>query len=295
MKHVVPVRRALKVRTVFNILGPLLNPATAQRLMLGVYSPSLLPVYGQVLYALKVEHALVVHCCGLDELAPLGTAEAVEVTREGVKKLTIDVLAYDGVEKCTIADLKGGDCQENAKTLVELFSGGEKSKGPVGDTVALNAGAGLYVYGLVSPYSCARADVECPGDEMRCGAIRKKETKKKNKKTNRRSTQATTTHPRSHTPTRQAPSVEEGFKIARAALTEGKALHKLEEWVTMTHRQSEKEKAAEAAPEEYTQDKMDAASSPATWKEKTMRDLVEEYRAKGDAWEGASAGVFRYQ
>ena len=240
MKHVVPVRRALKVRTVFNILGPLLNPARAQRLMLGVYSPSLLPVYGQVLYALKVEHALVVHCCGLDELAPLGTAEAVEVTREGVKKLTIDVLAYEGVEKCTIADLKGGDCQENAKTLVELFSGGEKSKGAVGDTVALNAGAGLYVYGL-------------------------------------------------------APSIEEGFKIARAALTEGKALRKLEEWVVMTHRQREKEVAAEASPEDYTQEKMDAASSPATWKGKTMRDVVDEYRAKGDAWEGSKSGVFRYQ
>ena len=76
-----PLRKALKVRTVFNILGPLINPAKAQRLCLGVYHPDLLDLYGEVLVALDVEKALVVHCCGLDELAPIGVADAIEVTR----------------------------------------------------------------------------------------------------------------------------------------------------------------------------------------------------------------------
>jgi anthranilate phosphoribosyltransferase len=110
--QVAPVRRAVGVRTVFNILGPLLNPANAKRLMLGVYSPDLLELYGQTVHALGCEHALIVHCCGLDELAPLGTAEAVEVTPEkGVVRLTIDCTTAMGMQKCTIPDLAGGDCR----------------------------------------------------------------------------------------------------------------------------------------------------------------------------------------
>lgn len=105
--------------------------------------------YGKVLHALNVEHALVVHCCGLDELAPLGTAQAVEVTREGgVTPKTIDLLAMPGVKKVTIEDLKGGDCKSNAATLRAIFGGGEAAASPNGETIAMNAGAGLYVYGL---------------------------------------------------------------------------------------------------------------------------------------------------
>lgn len=147
MKHVSPVRKSLKVKTVFNILGPLLNPARAQRLYLGVYSPDLLDVYGQTLLTLGVEHALVVHCCGLDELAPLGVAEAVEVTATSVTRITIDTLSF-GIPKCSIEDLKGGDSRHNASIMESVFSGGEASTGPIADTIALNAGAGLYVYGL---------------------------------------------------------------------------------------------------------------------------------------------------
>ena len=146
MKHVVPVRKALAVRTVFNILGPLLNPAGATRLMLGVYTPALLQTYGEVLFKLGVEHALVVHCCGLDELSAVGVAEAVEVTPAGITKLTIDPADF-GVPRCTIADLKGGDCEENATILRAVLGGGAAASGPIADTIALNAGAALYVYG----------------------------------------------------------------------------------------------------------------------------------------------------
>ena len=146
MKHVVPVRKTLGVRTVFNILGPLLNPAGAMRLMLGVYTPSLLQTYGEVLHKLGVEHAIVVHCCGLDELAAVGVAEAVEVTPAGVTKLTIDP-AHFGIPRCTIADLGGGDCNANAAAIRAVLGGGDASSGPIADTIALNAGAALYVYG----------------------------------------------------------------------------------------------------------------------------------------------------
>mmetsp|Transcript_1051 Transcript_1051/g.1331 ORF Transcript_1051/g.1331 Transcript_1051/m.1331 type:complete len:356 (+) Transcript_1051:182-1249(+) len=150
MKYVVPVRKALKVRTVFNIMGPLLNPAGAQRLMLGVYKPELLELYGNVLHGLGVEHALVVHGSGMDELNTLGPVQAVEVTPEkGVQKLTIDPLEL-GLAKGTLQDLQGGDAEENAAIIRKVFSGGENAKGTLAETIALNAAAVLYVYGMAN-------------------------------------------------------------------------------------------------------------------------------------------------
>ena len=147
MRHVGPVRRALGARTVFNILGPLLNPAKAKRLMIGVFKPELLELMGQVFLALGAEHALVVHCQGLDELTPMGVAQAVEVTQAGgVVPITIDP-AEMGIAPCTVEDLKGGDCKENASIIRFVFSGGDNAEGPIADAIALNAGAGLYVYG----------------------------------------------------------------------------------------------------------------------------------------------------
>ena len=151
MRHVMPVRRSLGVRTVFNILGPLLNPAGAKRMMLGVYSPDLLDMYGEAVKELGAEHALIVHCCGLDELAPLGVADAVEVRNGSVSRIKIDCVGAMGLAKCTIDDLRGGSCDDNAGILRKIFtcSGGNVPTGlqAVFDTVALNAGAGLYVSG----------------------------------------------------------------------------------------------------------------------------------------------------
>lgn len=142
MQHVVPIRRAIGVRTVFNLLGPLLNPAKCQRMVVGVYSPHLLPLFAQVFQALNVEHALVLHCSGLDELNPIGKAEAMEVTREhGIKSIEIDPRAMN-IPTCTLKDLEGGDAEENASILKLVFSGGENSNSAVGNTIALNAAAG---------------------------------------------------------------------------------------------------------------------------------------------------------
>ena len=88
MKSVSPVRRALKVRTAFNLLGPLLNPAHAQYALVGVYSPSIAPLMAATLLRLGVQKALVVHSMGLDELTPMGPAEVLEVTPIGTASYT---------------------------------------------------------------------------------------------------------------------------------------------------------------------------------------------------------------
>lgn len=151
----------MQIRTLLNVLGPLLNPAGATRLVLGVYRPSLLRVYAETLVSLgAVEHALIVHCGGLDELAPIGPAEVAEVRRrpEGSDQ-PYDVSYYEldpatwGVPRCTVADLVGGGPAENASTLRAVLAGGEglaqalDAAGHVGRTIALNAGAALYVSG----------------------------------------------------------------------------------------------------------------------------------------------------
>jgi anthranilate phosphoribosyltransferase len=145
MKNVVPVRKALGVRTVFNILGPMLNPAACGRGLIGVYSEPMVVLMAEALHQLGAEHVIVVHCGGLDELAPIAVATAATVTRSGVAMGTIDPFLL-GFEKCSLADLKGGTAAENAAILRDVLSG--RLAGPVTDTVVLNAGAALHVAGL---------------------------------------------------------------------------------------------------------------------------------------------------
>ncbi|CAH0515723.1 unnamed protein product [Peronospora belbahrii] len=150
MRFVAPVRKALGIRSVFNILGPLLNPAGCKRVVIGVYTSKLLDLFGEVLLKLGVEHGLVVHCAGLDELNSIGPADVVEVrsdTEEPFRRYELrpeDV----GVPAVTLEQLRGGDAAENAAILRKTLSGGAASESPIGNTIAYNAGAGLYVYGL---------------------------------------------------------------------------------------------------------------------------------------------------
>ncbi|TMW66970.1 hypothetical protein Poli38472_012086 [Pythium oligandrum] len=161
MRFVTPIRKAIRIRSIFNVLGPLINPAGCTRVVIGVYTPRLLEVFGRVFEALGVEHGLVVHCAGLDELNSIDSADIVEV-KAGFPLRRYRVHPEEiGIPRSTVKDLKGGDATENAAILRRVFAGGEGCDNAIGNTIAYNAGAGLYVYGLAdslkSGYEQAKA------------------------------------------------------------------------------------------------------------------------------------------
>ena len=145
MREVMPVRRALGVRTVFNLLGPLTNPAGAQAQVLGVYDPARVEMLARVLLALGARHALVVHGSdGLDEITTTGPTQVAEV-RDG--RVTTWTLAPEdlGIRRVGLDALQGGTPDENARRMASLLGG--ESDGPLADVVALNAAAALHVAG----------------------------------------------------------------------------------------------------------------------------------------------------
>ncbi|GBD11515.1 Anthranilate phosphoribosyltransferase [bacterium HR23] len=145
MKFAGPVRRELGVRTVFNILGPLTNPAGAQFQVLGVADPSLGEMMAQVLRLLGVRRAWVVHGeDGLDEITLCAPTRVWEVDASGVRTFSI-VPEEVGLPRARPEDLKGGTAKENAQRLRSLLQG---ERGPLRDAVLLNASAGLVVYGI---------------------------------------------------------------------------------------------------------------------------------------------------
>jgi anthranilate phosphoribosyltransferase len=124
MRHAAPVRRELAARTVFNVLGPLTNPAGARAQVVGVYSPLLVPVIADVLAQLGARRAFVVHGAGgIDELSPAGPNLVCEVVDGFVRRREIDPLDL-GVPRCAPEELRGGDAAENAKRIREVFHGG---------------------------------------------------------------------------------------------------------------------------------------------------------------------------
>ena len=149
MAAVASVRRELGVRTIFNVLGPLTNPAFAKRQVLGVYAERLVDVVARVLAALGAQHALVVHSRdGLDEIS-VSAATRVSEVRDG------EVTAYEltpeelGLGRHAIEDLGGGDARRNAEIAREVIDGAKGgANGPRHDVVVANAGAALYVAGL---------------------------------------------------------------------------------------------------------------------------------------------------
>ncbi|HXZ82314.1 MAG TPA: anthranilate phosphoribosyltransferase [Acidimicrobiales bacterium] len=136
-------RAALGVPTIFNLVGPLANPASAQRQVVGVSTVGHVPVVAEALRSLGTEHALVVHGDGTDEIAVSGTTFVHEVRRGSVSafRLTPDEI---GVGRWRREDLQGGDASRNAAICTEVLSG---EKGGPRDAVLANAGAALYVAG----------------------------------------------------------------------------------------------------------------------------------------------------
>jgi anthranilate phosphoribosyltransferase len=147
LRHVAPARKELGVRTVFNLLGPLVNPAGTRRQLVGVFSDRSRDLVARTLKAAGGERALVVHAQdGTDELTTTAPCRASELLEDGrVLERTIDA-ADLGLPRARPEDLAGGDASENARIVLEVLEG---KKGPRRDVVALNAAAGLLVAGAV--------------------------------------------------------------------------------------------------------------------------------------------------
>jgi anthranilate phosphoribosyltransferase len=147
MREVMAVRRELAVRTVFNVLGPLTNPAGARRQVVGVYEASLVPRIAQVLAELGSVHALVVHGSdGLDEITVTGATTVGEVRDGEVAVYRVEPEEL-GVGRARLEDLRGGEPADNARAMERVFAG---EAGPLADVTAVNAGAALYVGGLAA-------------------------------------------------------------------------------------------------------------------------------------------------
>jgi anthranilate phosphoribosyltransferase len=145
MRHAAPVRRELAARTVFNVLGPLTNPAGARSQVVGVYSEELVPVIADVLVRLGARRAFVVHGAGgIDELSPAGPNLVCEVVDGAVRRREIDP-AELGVERCAPEDLRGGTPAENAARIRAVFSGGGDA--PARAAIALNAAGAIAAAG----------------------------------------------------------------------------------------------------------------------------------------------------
>jgi len=178
LKKLSAVRKALKFPTVFNLLGPLLNPAKAEYALIGVSQESTLELMSEVILQLgSIKRALVFHGSGLDELTPLGKISAYLIDECQMTRLEIDPRDL-GFTPCSLADLQGGNAALNASILKEVFAG---KTGAVADALAFTAGAALWIFNRAS-------------------------------------------------------SIQEGIRIARRALHEGRALQVLERWALFSRK-----------------------------------------------------------
>ncbi|GMQ65290.1 anthranilate phosphoribosyltransferase [Vallitalea maricola] len=149
MKYVAPVRKELGFRTIFNILGPLANPAKAKAQIVGVYDENMMDKIAHVLSNLGVERALVVHGKdGLDELTITCDSKVTELNNKSIRTYEIDPCMY-GIEKAKMQDITGGTAQENGEIIRKLLDG---EKGAKRDILMLNAGATIYVAGKADSF-----------------------------------------------------------------------------------------------------------------------------------------------
>jgi anthranilate phosphoribosyltransferase len=147
MKHAMPIRRELPMRTVFNLLGPLSSPAGVRRQLLGVAEARLLPLIAGALSRLDVERAVVVHGAdGLDELSLAGPSQGLLVEGTMISELTMDGADF-GLARAGADALAGGDAQTNSAVAISVLGG---EPGPARDVVLLNAGAALFVAGIAA-------------------------------------------------------------------------------------------------------------------------------------------------
>ena len=159
MRHVGPTRVELGTRTIFNLLGPLSNPAGVTRQMVGVFSPEWIQPVAGALKALGAEHAWVAHGDGYDEITATGETQVAELKGGEIRGFTLTPEQF-GLQRHAKAELRGGDAAYNAAALRALLDG---APGAYRDTVLMNAGAGLVVAG--------RADDLGRGIALAAGAV----------------------------------------------------------------------------------------------------------------------------
>jgi anthranilate phosphoribosyltransferase len=168
MKHIAPVRAALGVRTVFNILGPLANPAAPPFHVIGAFSEAMARLMAETLSGMDIERAFVVHGAeGWDEATPVGPFVCFDVRPGSVHKTVRDPAVY-GFARCSSAALRGGDAAANARRLEAALSGGDQPAHR--DALALGAALALEVTGQVADPAAA---VECARAAIDSGAARR--------------------------------------------------------------------------------------------------------------------------
>jgi anthranilate phosphoribosyltransferase len=146
MKHAIGPRREIGIRSIFNILGPLTNPAGADRQVLGVYDEKLVEMLAKVLAKLGCRRGFVVHGQdGMDEITLTGPTRIAEINAGQVSLSTIEPEDF-GLRRCLLSDLQGGDAEENAAIVRDVLGGNE---GPKRDIVLLNSAYALVASGIV--------------------------------------------------------------------------------------------------------------------------------------------------
>ena len=149
MKHAIGPRKELAVRTIFNVLGPLTNPAKAPNQIMGVYDKSLVEPIANVLKGLNSRHVMVVHSeDGLDEFSIANTTYVAELKDNNISSYTVHPRDF-GLEEGNLDSIKAENAEQSLALINEAFSG---KKGVARDIIALNAGAAIYVSGLVSSF-----------------------------------------------------------------------------------------------------------------------------------------------
>jgi anthranilate synthase/phosphoribosyltransferase len=171
MRYAGPARKALGVKTIMNLLGPLANPAGAEYQIIGVYSKELCLPVAQAARLLGVKRVLTLHSAdGMDEISPAAATDVVEIGEDGeIKQYQISPEDF-GISGFTIAELEGGSAKENAERATALLSGAE-NESALFHAVALNAGAGLYIS---KKTESLKAGYESAKTALRAGAVKEK-------------------------------------------------------------------------------------------------------------------------
>ena len=165
MRHAASVRTELATRTVFNVLGPLTNPAGARAQVVGVYSPQLVRTIAEVLSRLGAKRAFVVHGAGgIDELSPVGPNLVCEVVDGDVQQRTLDPELELGLPRCNMDELRGGSPDENARAIRDVFSGADGGRR---SAVLLNAAGAIATAGQADDL---REGLELARDAVDSGA-----------------------------------------------------------------------------------------------------------------------------